>query len=188
MTATLRRQALLARRSLSDAERNDAEQHICDRVVHSAAFWSATHIACYFAMADEVDPTSIIKRAWRAKKRIFCPVMRKNGEMDFYSVSPRSRLLQNKYGIWEPIDGEKIDAKSLDLVCSPLVAFDHHRHRIGMGGGYYDRYFAFLRSRKQWVYPKLMGLAYECQKIEEIRPNPWDIRLYSVVTEQKIYR
>ena len=107
--------------------------------------------------------------------------------MDFYPVTPDSQLSKNTFGIWEPVAGEKIDAKSLDLVCAPLVAFDQDGHRIGMGGGYYDRYFSFLANRNRWRQPKLIGLAFDCQKVEKIRPNPWDIRLYSVVTETNTF-
>jgi 5-formyltetrahydrofolate cyclo-ligase len=68
-------------------------------------------------------------------------------------------------------------------VLTPLVAFDEQHNRIGMGGGYYDRSFAFLKNRKQLIQPKLIGLAFDCQRVEKITANPWDIRLYSVITE-----
>jgi 5-formyltetrahydrofolate cyclo-ligase len=52
-----------------------------------------------------------------------------------------------------------------------------------MGGGYYDRTFAFLRGRRQLLKPKLVGLAFACQEVPPIAANPWDIRLFSVITE-----
>jgi 5-formyltetrahydrofolate cyclo-ligase len=82
-----------------------------------------------------------------------------------------------------PISGEEIAARKLDLVLTPLVAFDKNCQRIGMGGGYYDRTFSFLRARQQLLKPKLVGLAFACQQVPEIPANPWDIRLYSVITE-----
>jgi 5-formyltetrahydrofolate cyclo-ligase len=54
-----------------------------------------------------------------------------------------------------------------------------------MGGGYFDRYFSFLRHRQHWLHPKLIGVAFDCQKVEEIPANPWDIPLYSVITESR---
>jgi len=97
-------------------------------------------------------------------------------------------LEPNFYGIPEPRPIELIDPRTLDLVLTPLVAFDGSGHRIGMGGGYYDRSFAFLRRRRYWRKPHLLGLAYELQKLPAIIPNDWDIPLDAVATEARIYR
>ena len=70
----------------------------------------------------------------------------------------------------------------LDVVITPLVAFDEYGHRIGMGGGYFDRTFSFLGNRQSWFHPKLVGLAFACQKVEKIQPNPWDIRLFCTIS------
>lgn len=134
-------------------------------------------------MHDEVDTAHIILRAWRAKKRIFCPVTDFQGHMTFYPLRPESLLRRNNFGIWEPVDGETIDASDLDIVITPLAAFDAEHNRIGMGGGYFDRTFAFLKHRRHWRRPKLIGVAFDCQKVEKIAPNPWDIRLYDVISE-----
>jgi 5-formyltetrahydrofolate cyclo-ligase len=66
-----------------------------------------------------------------------------------------------------------------------VVAFDARRHRVGMGSGYFDRCFAFLKHNRQWQRPKLIGVAFECQRVEKIVPNPWDVRLYKLVTERR---
>jgi len=57
-----------------------------------------------------------------------------------------------------------------------------------MGGGYYDRSFAFLRRRQYWRKPRLLGLAYELQKQTSIQANDWDIPLDAVATEARIYQ
>jgi 5-formyltetrahydrofolate cyclo-ligase len=67
------------------------------------------------------------------------------------------------------------------------VAFDTTGHRIGMGGGYYDRSLAFLHSRQHWQKPRRLGLAYEFQKQTAITPSPWDIPLDGIATEACIY-
>jgi len=182
-TSRLRESALDARRALSDEVRDNASAKICDRVLHSHEFMSCKTIACYLPGNDEVDPIAIIKRAWRAKKRIFVPVTDMRGNMIFRQLTPDTELAMTRFGLWEPISGPTISAKAIDVVITPLVAFDDERHRIGMGGGYFDRCFYFLKQRKNWLRPKLIGIAFDCQKVEKIVPNPWDIPLYRIVTE-----
>ena len=134
-------------------------------------------------MADEVDTRVIFERAWRSNKRIFAPVLRSDYAMSFVEIVRDSTLERNRFGVWEPIDGTRIAPRLLDVVVTPLVAFDNHGNRIGMGGGYFDREFAFLRHRQSWLQPKLIGLAFDCQKVEKITPNPWDIPLYRVYSD-----
>ena len=180
----LRTAALKNRRAMSVAERFNASAKICNRFVASREFRSARRIACYLPMRDEVDPRAIIARAWRANKRVFLPVTLPDGEMFFREMGPDSTLVKNSMSIWEPTDGEIIDPKHLQLVVTPTVAFDEEKHRIGMGGGYYDRCFEYLRRRKTWLPTKLVGIAFECQKVEKITPNAWDIPLYRIITEK----
>jgi 5-formyltetrahydrofolate cyclo-ligase len=103
--------------------------------------------------------------------------------MQFREVRPETDLIAKRYGLLEPLDGEMATARMLDIVLTPLVAFDDNGHRVGMGGGYFDATFSFLKHRKSYLHPKLVGLAFACQRVEEIAPNPWDIRLFSVITE-----
>ena len=182
----LRKSALQARRSLSDDKRDVASTIICDRIIHSREFLSSNTIACYLPLYDEVDPTRIIERAWCAKKRVFVPVTDSRGKMIFRQLTPDTDLEQNQFGIWEPVGDSSTSAKQLDLVVTPLVAFDKKMNRIGMGGGYYDRCFQFLKHRRNWLRPKLLGVAFNCQEVEEIAPNPWDVPLYRVVTEKSL--
>jgi 5-formyltetrahydrofolate cyclo-ligase len=183
LIAEQRKQALRARRSLSAAERQIASEKIARQVTHSREFVAASSIGCYLPMQDEVDPYEIIERGWRANKRIFCPVMGKNGAMVYRRLDRNTTLLRNSFGLWEPVGSECISPRRLDLVITPLVAFDKNRNRIGMGGGYFDRCFSFLRHRRLWIAPKLIGVAFTCQEVANISANPWDIRLYAVYSD-----
>ena len=182
-SSDLRKSAIRARRSLSAEQRENASSKICARIIHSHEFMSCKTIACYLPADDEVDPTAIIERAWRATKRVFAPVIDIRGNMIFRELTPNTELNRNYFGLWEPVSGKPISAKAIDLVIAPLAAFDDQCHRIGMGGGYFDRSFSFLGHRRRWLRPKLIGLAFDCQKATRISPNPWDVRLYQVVTE-----
>ncbi|MEX0976189.1 MAG: 5-formyltetrahydrofolate cyclo-ligase [Woeseia sp.] len=174
------------RAALSDEQRSVASSRIADAVVRTPYFLRSICIACYLSLADEVDTWAIIERAWRRKKKIFAPVTGPDRLLTFRQVTPNTGLIVNEFGILEPEPGTEISARQLDLVLTPLVAYDDDRRRIGMGGGYYDRTFAFLRNRRLLLKPKLVGLAFNCQRIEKIAENPWDIPLYRVVTEGRV--
>jgi len=103
--------------------------------------------------------------------------------MQFRQFDDESELFTNSFGLREPGHGRPARTDEFELVVVPLVAFDSHRNRIGMGGGYYDRAFSFLADNTEITKPALIGLGFDCQKVEVIRPNPWDIRLSQVFTE-----
>jgi 5-formyltetrahydrofolate cyclo-ligase len=172
-----------ARRRLSAAEREIASDKIAETVCQSAWFQRSKYVACYLGTTYEVDTWPIIARAWRMKKRIFAPVIEKRSRMRFRELTVESTLVSDRNGILQPVSGDFIFPRMLDLVLTPLVAFDAQNNRIGMGGGYFDRTFSFLRDRKQHFHPKLIGLAFGCQQVEKIAPNPWDIRLFSVISD-----
>jgi 5-formyltetrahydrofolate cyclo-ligase len=88
----------------------------------------------------------------------------------------------------EPKLGARVDARELDLVLTPLVAFDERGVRLGVGRGYYDRTFKFLRHRSHWRRPKLLGVAYELQLVGPLTPSSWDVPLWGVVTEDRVRR
>jgi 5-formyltetrahydrofolate cyclo-ligase len=179
----LRTKAKTARRSMSASERRHASRRICDQFLNSRYFFVSDTIGCYLSMWDEVDTSAIIERAWSAKKRVFLPVTSAHGKMTFHETLPETELALNNFGLWQPVSGKPIDANELDVVVTPLVAFDSRGNRIGMGGGYFDRAFAFLGGRHHWLKPKLVGVAFECQRTEKIAPNPWDIRVFRIFTE-----
>lgn len=181
----LRRKALTARRDMSRETRAKSSSTICQRVLHCREFVASKTVACYLPMDDEVDTLEIIERAWRANKRIFVPVLFGRQEMFFREILPETTLQRNSYGLWEPESGDTISPRNLDVVITPTVAYDENCNRIGMGGGYFDRCFSFLRYRKHWLRPKLIGVAFVCQKVEEITPNVWDIPLYKVISDAR---
>ncbi len=164
-------------------ERERASRRIAERFLNSRYFMGSETIGCYVSTWDEVDTSAIIERAWRAKKRIFLPLTVAPRCLRFRETLPETELAMNRLGLWEPVSGTSIDASRLDVVVTPLVAFDRQRNRIGMGGGYFDRTFAFLGDRQHWLRPKLIGVAFECQKVRNIVPNPWDVPVFRVYTE-----
>lgn len=171
------------RSQMTAQERAVASQRISETVINSPWFRRATHIACYLSAGDEVSTWRIIERAQTMKKRIFAPVVQKNRILHFCELGPNGALQRNIFGLYEPKSKKRIDARALGVVITPVVAFDSDNQRIGMAGGFFDRTFSQLKFRQHYFRPKLIGVAFACQKVERIPSNPWDIRLFDVITE-----
>jgi 5-formyltetrahydrofolate cyclo-ligase len=148
----------------------------------------AKRIACYFPIGGEVDCQFATRTAWNRGREVFLPVLR-GPELIFTRYRPDTELLRNRYGIPEPrsVAENFFRPQEIDVVLTPLVAFDENGNRIGMGAGFYDRSFRFMRHRISWTRPHLVGLAYDFQKVPQLKACSWDIPLQTVVTEKKIY-
>jgi 5-formyltetrahydrofolate cyclo-ligase len=105
--------------------------------------------------------------------------------LDFASYQRDDPLHLNRYNILEPENKNILSPENLDLVIVPLLGFDLQGHRLGMGGGYYDRTFAFL-SGKQPTKPILIGLGFADQQINSLPSDSWDVPLAGVLTEEKL--
>ena len=109
--------------------------------------------------------------------------------MSFQRVHPHESMTRNRFRIAEPQDLPARQRKvwTLDLILLPLVGFDEQGGRLGMGGGFYDRSLAYLHRRKNWHMPTLLGLAHECQRVDELAMASWDVPLQATVTDKAWY-
>ncbi|RMG30601.1 MAG: 5-formyltetrahydrofolate cyclo-ligase [Gammaproteobacteria bacterium] len=184
---TLRRRLRQARNALSAAARRSAAERVAEHLLGLTCFRNARRIAAYLATDGELDPAPIVRCARAMGKEIYLPVLLPVGprRLWFAPWPPEAPLACNRYGIPEPVRAARtrVSPHCLDLVLTPLVGFDAAGHRLGMGGGYYDRTFAFLRRHRHWCHPRLVGLAYECQRLQCLPVHPWDVPLAGVVTE-----
>jgi 5-formyltetrahydrofolate cyclo-ligase len=176
-----------ARRALPHSTRADADRAIRAHLERLSAFRSARRIAVFLAFDGEPSLARLIAQAHRRGKRLYAPVLR-GMTMTFAELEASALMATNFFGILEPKLGAKIDARKLDLVLTPLVAFDDRGTRIGVGRGYYDKCFRFLTNRKHWRRPKLVGVAYELQRVEPLPRQRWDVPLWGVVTEAGVRR
>ena len=165
-------------------ERTDASLEICALALRDPSFQRAQNIAVYLAADDEVNTWPLIERAWRMKKRVFAPVVEKKHHMRFRRITGDTPLARNRYGLLEPATGDFLEPRRFDVVYTPLVVFDSDNNRIGMGAGYFDRVFSFQRHTRRFKKPKLIGLAFDCQRVEHIDASPWDIPLFAVISER----
>ncbi len=185
--ARTRRELRRLRRALGDEQRAAAERAICRRIQNLGAFKQARTIAAFLAFDGEPSLARLVEAAARQGKTVYVPVLLRSG-MRFAPLAGERRLSPNFFGIDEPSKERLLDARSLDLVLTPLVAFDRRGVRLGVGRGYYDRAFRFLRHRRHWSRPKLLGVAYSFQLVDDIEKQPWDIPLWGAVTETATYR
>ncbi|HEX5340716.1 MAG TPA: 5-formyltetrahydrofolate cyclo-ligase [Gammaproteobacteria bacterium] len=186
----LRRELRVRRRALTPAQRSAAGVALAGLIVGLPEFRDAEHIAVYMATDGEMDPAVAAAEARRAGKHLYLPLLAPNtpDALQFSVWQADTLLHPNRFRIPEPpFDPGKLRAPAdLDLVFVPLVAFDVHGHRLGMGGGFYDRSFAFLISGAR--KPVLIGLAYEFQQLPALNAESWDVPLVGVVTERAVYR
>ncbi|MFZ5533706.1 MAG: 5-formyltetrahydrofolate cyclo-ligase [Pseudomonadota bacterium] len=173
------------RRDLSVALHRQWDRRILARLVRLPAWRAARTLALYLPSDGEVDPRALILLADRLGKTIVLPRLhrQKPFHMDFVAYRPGLALQRNRFGIPEPCDPVVRAPIGIDLVILPLVGFDPHGNRLGMGSGYYDRRFAFTR-RRTGLRPKLIGLAYGFQRVPALDAQPWDVPLHGVVTER----
>jgi 5-formyltetrahydrofolate cyclo-ligase len=186
---SMRRALRLKRRAVAPAERNANAR----AVTHHADCWlrlrPSWRIALYAALPEELDSTPLIELARARGCRLYLPRIDRHSlgrKMQFVAMDGRHR--SNRLGIAEPEGSQIIGARWLDVVFLPLVGFDSRGVRLGTGGGYYDRAFAFRRWRKVWHTPQLVGLAYSFQQLEVIIPAAHDVLLDAVVTEKGVIR
>lgn len=160
---------------------------ITQRLIASALLKKAKHVALYMALNGEVDLSGILH--WlhhQTDKQVYLPISHNNGTLSFAEVTPTSHYIKNKYGILEPDEHcPRIHASALDVVLTPLVAFNKSKKRLGMGGGYYDRTFAF--KQKTQVAPIFIGCAHALQENTDFTSEHWDIDLDYIVTEKTLF-
>jgi 5-formyltetrahydrofolate cyclo-ligase len=190
-TPELRRRLRAVRRALSPDEQRCHALRVAHLLGRHPSFLRARRIGAYWSGDGELDPAPLLTLADARHKRCHLPVLRPHPKRKLWFVRyrPGDRLRPNVYGIPEPrLRGRHILLPwALDLLLLPLVGFDADGHRLGMGGGYYDRTLAYLLQRRHWRRPLLIGIAHECQRVERLQSRPWDVPLDMVVTEERIW-
>ena len=183
----LRQRIRAARREIPAAARAVYDRAIAGHILRMPEFQSAHRIALFLAFDGEPSMRAVMSAAAARGKRIYAPVLTGN-DMHFAELEMSAALSTNFFGILEPGVGQAIDPQELDLVLTPLVAFDDRGVRVGVGRGYYDRCFRFLVNRRFWRRPKLFGVAYELQRVPLLAREPWDVPLAGAVTETGVQR
>lgn len=187
----LRRKLRQTRRQLSPAQQRHAARRLYRQLSHHPLFRRARHIALYLPNDGEIDPRLLLRAAQRRGKATYLPVLNPwpRTRMVFQRIEPGERLRRNRFGIFEPVirTARQRRVWALDLLLMPLVGFDGNGGRLGMGGGFYDRSLTYRARRKKSHKPTLLGLAHECQRVDRLPLETWDVPLLGTVTDRGWY-
>ncbi|RHW76025.1 5-formyltetrahydrofolate cyclo-ligase [Colwellia sp. RSH04] len=189
--AIIRKNVRLKRKNLTITQQNQASIHLLEQLTKHAKVKFATKIAIYLANDGELNPQMFIQWCWQQNKEVYLPVIHPFNKHNllFLRYRHETNLVKNKFNIEEPElnVSEVCPSEQLDLIFTPLVAFDASGARLGMGGGFYDRTLTHWHNDKNKSinsYP--IGLAHDCQQVEKVPIEAWDIPLPEIITPSQV--
>jgi 5-formyltetrahydrofolate cyclo-ligase len=138
-------------------------------------------LGVYWPFRAEFDPRGLVDWAIADGRGVALPVVvDKKGPLEYRAWRPGEPLVD---GVWNIPVPEKREIATPAIVLAPVVGFDRECYRLGYGGGYFDRTLAALKPK-----PLAIGVGFEVQEIETIRPQPFDVPMDLVVTEMGVRR
>ena len=176
-----RQQIRKTRANLTALQQQQAEDSITQQALAFIEERNAQHIALYVSFDGEISTEKLIKTLWAQDKHVYLPVLHpfNPNHLLFLRYLPDTPMLKNKFGIWEPkLNVQNIlPLDELDILFTPLVAFDKQGNRLGMGGGFYDR------TLQNWQNASFIpvGLAHQCQQVEQLPTEAWDVQLHQIL-------
>lgn len=182
----LRQQLRQQRRNLNSAQQIQHAGLIALRLWRHPWVRSAKTIGAYWPADGEINPLPFLKQAHKRGRQLFLPVIdTHHRKLSFRSWHPCQTLRLNSFGIPEPPAKSTLcQLEELDILLMPLVGFDRLGHRLGMGGGFYDRTLADTEH----CPGRLIGLAHSFQQVNQLQKAYWDRDLEAIVTEKKVFQ
>lgn len=183
----LRQELRLRRQQLAPEVRYKASLDVCQRIIDLNLIQPEQKVAGYMACGSEISVAPLMEYARNVGAHVYLPQVPGSGRvLGFSALAAPGKWQKSAYGIQEWASTEIISPFDLDIVFTPLLGFDIQANRLGQGGGYYDASFAFLLQQGN-ASPRLFGVAYDCQQVETILRDDWDVPLHGVVTEKAYY-
>lgn len=177
----LRRTVRALERELSPKYKAESSRAICQRLIAMPAYQSAETVFCFVGTAREIDTTLILENALASGKRLTVPLCTGDGIMELRQITSLDQLLPGAYGILEPgPDTPLVPTDEVDFAVLPCVSCNHLGHRLGQGGGFYDRFLTRYRS-------SMVLLCREKLIRDEIPLEPHDYPIPWVLTERGLY-
>ena len=179
----IRKMCLGRRKMLSFEERQEKSNLIAGYLYESREYKDAANVLIYADYNNEVVTDGIVDKAIKDGKRVYMPKVF-GEDMKFYAIKCLEELEHGAFGIREPKENLELQFfEAPATICiMPLASFDLFGNRVGYGKGYYDRYLSRVSVQHR------IGLAFSCQKVEEITADEFDQKLDFVITENGIER
>ncbi|MGS2719672.1 5-formyltetrahydrofolate cyclo-ligase [Paraglaciecola aestuariivivens] len=178
------------RKALSPEQQKLAAKQVVANCLSHTSLSQAQTVAVYLTNDGELNPQGIIDYCWQQHKKVALPVLHpfSTGHLVFVEYHPTSPMKPNCFGIPEPIlqCQSIVPLAQIDLLFTPLVAFDLMGNRLGMGGGFYDRSLAPLARDKSMT--QIVGLAHDCQQANNLPIENWDIPLHGIATPTQYFQ
>lgn len=180
----MRKVFLEKRGSIDPDQKKQLDDEILKNFTNRLFYKEAENIFIFVSFDNEVDTHGIITKALEEGKKIYVPKIKsKDRGMEIFRIKSMDDLEEGYFGVLEPLDeSEKITGDDLDLIVVPGIAFDREGHRLGYGGGFYDRFFQNLTKE----IPKI-ALGYNVQVAEEIVREKHDEKINGLITETDIH-
>ena len=176
------------RQTLNKQQQSEYSAQICQQIIESGILDNAQKIAIYLPVRGEADPTSLQCIESFQNKQFYLPILSEVEEnhLTFAEYNQQTPMKLNRFKIPEPdVPASSLlhDPTKLDVVIAPLVGVDSQGNRIGMGGGFYDRTFAFKKEKRE--SPLLVAFAYDFQFIELQTPQNWDVAVDKIALQSR---
>jgi len=180
--AELRRRYLVQRDEAAATAGADAGLQACRQALANIDFPVGAVVSAYWPIRSELDPRPLLSELAARGCRCALPVIvERDAALEFRAWRDGVALVDGPFGTAEPAADAPVVVP--DIVIVPLVAFDPVGHRLGYGGGYYDRTLAALRDKSKVV---AIGYAYAGQAVEALPVDAFDQRLDWLVTEESV--
>jgi 5-formyltetrahydrofolate cyclo-ligase len=176
--ARLRADMRARRAGLDPAEVAAAGVSVVSRLASLRVVAEARRVAAYRAVRGEIPLDALLEGE---RRQVFTLPRVAGGDLEFVAWHEGQAFTPGSFGIPEPAAGEVVPLSDHDVVFVPLTAFDERCHRVGQGGGFYDRALASMASGSG--RPAIIGIAYSFQQVPEVPTDSWDVPLDAVFTD-----
>ena len=177
----LRDEILGRRRQMSPEEVRRLSEMVCGRVLKTEAYRGCTSLCVYMPIRNEVEADLLIGPALADGKRVYIPKV-VGDEMVFNAWDPENMIEDGPFHIRESASEEILTPDETTLVIMPGSVFDLQCHRIGYGGGFYDKYLS------RWPMCRRMAVCFDLQIVEALPAETHDINPEMIVSEERIIR
>ena len=170
----LRSRIRALKRQMTEAEIAEKSTSLMDQLLQTDAYRNAKTLYGYVNYNQEVRTLPILEQALQDGKRVAVPKCY-GSQMRFIYISGLHQLAKGSFGIPEPIDDGPVGDDPQALVLMPGLAFDPQGHRIGYGGGYYDKFLAAEPDHPT------VALCYDFQILADLETEEFDIPVDTVL-------